>query len=243
MSRGSRLILLAVVGIGVFLAGMELLVTAVALPSILADLADPAGGSAWIELRKASWIINGYLLVYILTMPMAGRLADLWGARRLFIGALVVFTVGSALAGAAQTLDQLIAARLVQAVGGGVLVPVGTAAAAHLFGGAARPRALGVVGALTFLGMAAGPVVGAAILASVHPGEALETAGLTGTAAAVLDPAWRWVFYINIPIGIIAIALAWAASRGLGDAAPLGAGRPRRGGLVRSGAASPASSV
>ena len=136
MARGSALVLLAVIGAGVFLAGLELMVTAVALPSILADLADPSGGSAWVELRKASWIINGYLLVYILTMPMAGRLADLWGARRLFMGALVVFTVGSALAGAAQTLDQLIAARLVQAVGGGVLVPVGTAAASHLFGGA-----------------------------------------------------------------------------------------------------------
>ncbi len=212
MTRGSRLVLLAVIGVGVFLAGMELLVTAVALPSILADLADPAGGSAWVELRKASWIINGYLLIYILTMPMAGRLADLWGARRLFIGALVIFTIGSALAGAARTLDQLIAARLFQAVGGGVLVPVGTAAAAHLFDGPARPRALGVVGALTFLGMAAGPVVGAAILASVHPVEALAAAGVSGRAAAILDPAWRWVFYLNIPIGIIAVALAWAAS-------------------------------
>src|SRR3954465_424243 len=183
MTRGSAYVLLAVVGVGVFLAGLELMVTAVALPSILADLADPTLGSAWVELRKASWIINGYLLVYILSMPMAGRLADLWGARRLFIGALVVFIVGSALAGAAQSLDQLIAARLVQAVGGGVLVPVGTAAAAHLFGGSARPRALGVVGALTFLGMAAGPVVGAAILASVHPGEALAAAGVSDTAA------------------------------------------------------------
>jgi MFS family permease len=212
MTRGSRLVLLAVIGLGVFLAGMELLITAVALPSILADLADPAGGSAWVELRKASWIINGYLLVYILTMPMAGRLADLWGARRLFVGALAIFTMGSALAGAAQTLDQLIAARLVQAVGGGVLVPVGTAAAAHLFSGSARPRALGVVGALTFLGMAAGPVVGAAVLASVHPAEALATAGVTGPAAAMLDPAWRWVFYLNVPIGVSAIVLAWAAS-------------------------------
>ncbi|MEP6639609.1 MAG: MFS transporter [Chloroflexota bacterium] len=212
MTRRSALVLLAVIGAGVFLAGLELMVTAVALPSILADLADPARGSAWVELRKASWIINGYLLVYILTMPMAGRLADLWGARRLFIGALAIFILGSALAGAAQTLDQLIAARLVQAVGGGVLVPVGTAAAAHLFAGTARPRALGVVGALTFLGMAAGPVVGAAILASVHPEGALARAGLTGTIAAVLDPAWRWVFYLNIPIGIIAISLAWAAS-------------------------------
>ena len=135
MDRRSAYVLLAVIGIGVFLAGLELLITAVALPSILADLADPTGGSAWAELRKASWIINGYLLVYILTMPIAGRLADLWGARRLFIGALAVFTVGSPLAGASQTLDQLIAARLVQAVGGGVLVPVGTAAAAHLYGG------------------------------------------------------------------------------------------------------------
>jgi MFS family permease len=212
MTRGARLVLLGVIGIGVFVAGLELMVTAVALPSILADLADPAAGSAWVELRKASWIINGYLLVYILTMPMAGRLSDLWGARRLFIGALAIFTLGSALAGAAQTLDQLIAARLVQAVGGGVLVPVGTAAAAHLFGGEARPRALGVVGALTFLGMAAGPVVGAAVLASVHPASALEAAGMTGVAADVLDPAWRWVFYLNIPIGIIAIVLAWAAS-------------------------------
>jgi MFS transporter, DHA2 family, triacylglyceride efflux pump len=212
MTRGSRLVLLAVIGLGVFLAGMELLITAVALPSILADLADPAGGSAWVELRKASWIINGYLLVYILTMPMAGRLADLWGTRRLFVGALAIFTIGSALAGAAQTLDQLIAARLLQAVGGGVLVPVGTAAAAHLFSGSARPRALGVVGALTFLGMAAGPVVGAAVLASVHPAEALAAAGVTGAAAAMLDPAWRWVFYLNIPIGISAIVLAWAAS-------------------------------
>ena len=212
MDRRSALVLLAVIGIGVFLAGLELLVTAVALPSILADLADPTGGSAWIQLRKASWIINGYLLVYILTMPIAGRLADIWGARRLFIGALAVFTLGSALAGASQSLDQLIAARLVQAVGGGVLVPVGTAAASHLFGGAARPRALGVVGALTFLGMAAGPVVGAAILASAHPEEAIAAAGMNGTAAAaVLAPAWRWVFYINIPIGLIAMTLAWAA--------------------------------
>src|SRR4051794_40230863 len=166
MTRGSAYVLLAVVGVGVFLAGLELMVTAVALPSILADLADPTAGSPWVELRKASWIINGYLLVYIVTMPVAGRLADLWGTRRLFSGGLILFMLGSVLAGAAQSLDQLIAARVVQAIGGGVLVPVGTAAAAHLFAGAARPRALGVIAALTFLGMAAGPVVGAAVLGS-----------------------------------------------------------------------------
>ena len=85
MAGRSSLVLLIVFGVGVFLAGLELMITAVALPSILADLVDASGTSAWIELRKASWIINGYLLVYILTMPLAGRLADLWGARRLFL--------------------------------------------------------------------------------------------------------------------------------------------------------------
>jgi MFS family permease len=216
MSRYSAIVLLIVFGTGVFLAGLELMITAVALPSILVDLADPTGASAWIELRKASWIINGYLLVYIVTMPLAGRLADLWGARRLFFGALIVFILGSALAGAAQDLDQLIAARLVQGAGGGVLVPVGTAAASHLFSGAARPRALGVIGALTFLGMAAGPVAGAAILSAVHADAALglSGAGDANLLVATLVPAWRWVFYINVPIGIAALALAWAASPG-----------------------------
>jgi MFS family permease len=215
MDRRSALVLLFVFGTGVFLAGLELMITAVALPSILKDLADPSGASAWIELRKASWIINGYLLVYIVTMPLAGRFADLWGARRLFMGALVVFLVGSALAGAAQDLDQLIAARLVQAAGGGVLVPVGTAAASHLFGGSARPRALGVIGALTFLGMAAGPVAGAAVLSAIHADTALGLGAATGpTLGAILVPAWRWVFYLNLPVGITALVLAWAASPG-----------------------------
>ena len=215
MDRWSAPVLLVVFGTGVFLAGLELMITAVALPSILVDLVDDAGTSAWVELRKASWIVNGYLLVYILAMPLAGRLADLWGARRLFLGALAVFVVGSALAGAAQDLDQLIAARLVQAVGGGVLVPVGTAAAAHLYAGAARPRALGVIGALTFLGMAAGPFLGAAILGAVHPADALIGAGFGGSVLEdLLAPAWRWIFYVNLPIGIVAMTLAWAASEG-----------------------------
>jgi MFS family permease len=209
MRRRDSYLLLSVLGIGVFLAGLELMVTAVALPQILVTIAD------WTDLRKASWIINGYLLVYVVTMPLAGRLTDIWGARRLFLTALAVFTLGSLLAGLAQSLDQLIAARLVQAIGGGAIIPVATAAASHLFEGPARPRALGVIGALTFLGMAAGPFVGAAVLETIHPETALANMGVSGgPLVSTIAPAWRWVFYVNVPIGICALVIAWAASAG-----------------------------
>ncbi len=207
MDRRVALVLLAVLGTGVFLAGLELMITAVALPAIIVDL------GSWTELRHASWIINAYLLVYVGTMPLAGRLADLWGARRLFLAALVCFTLGSLLAGMAQSLDQLIAARAVQALGGGALVPVATAAASHIFEGHERPRALGVIGALTFLGMAAGPFLGAAILGVIRPEAALVRLGIFGGPAAdFLAPAWRYVFYVNVPVGIVALAFGWAAT-------------------------------
>lgn len=210
LPRGDALVLLAVLGAGVFLAGVELMITAVALPAIVVDLAD------WTRLREASWIINGYLLAYVVVMPLAGRVADLWGTRRLFLAALTVFTLGSLLAGRAQSLEELVAARVVQAIGGGALVPVATAAASHLYGGRARPRALGVVGALTFLGMAAGPFVGAAILGAVQPDAAMSRLGVIPGSPAyeAVVPAWRWVFYVNVPVGIVALAVAWAASSG-----------------------------
>ncbi len=207
MDRQSRLVLLTVLGGSVFLAGLELMVTAVALPSIVTDLA------SWTQLRLASWIINAYLLAYVITMPLAGRLADQWGARRLFLAGLAVFTLGSLLAGRAASLEELIAARVVQAIGGGILVPVGTAAASHLFDDHGRPRALGFIGALTFLGMAAGPFVGAWILTNFHPAAALEAAGFAdGGVHDALAASWRYVFYVNVPVGIVALAMAWAAS-------------------------------
>jgi MFS family permease len=209
MDRRASLVLLAVLGTGVFLAGLELMITAVALPAIVADL------GAWTDLRHASWIINAYLLVYVGTMPLAGRLADLWGVRRLFLGALVFFTLGSLLAGSAGSMDALIFGRVVQALGGGALVPVATAAASHLYEGHARPRALGIIGALTFLGMAAGPFLGAAILGAFRPEAALARLGiLGGPLTELVAPAWRWVFYVNVPMGIAALALGWAATTG-----------------------------
>jgi MFS family permease len=220
MTRGSAYALLAVLGAGVFLAGLELMITAVALPTIITSLAaanpDRPGQTAFSELRRASWIVNGYLLAYVVAMPLAGRLADVWGARRLFLGGLVVFIVGSLVAGRGQTIDELIIGRIIQGIGGGVLVPVGTAAASHLFEGHARPRALGVIGALTFLGMAAGPFLGAAILGGLHIDSALSAAHVASDSSirSVLAPSWRWVFYLNVPIGLAALFVAWAASFG-----------------------------
>jgi MFS family permease len=223
VTRGSALALLVVLGIGAFLTGLELMVTAVALPAIVVDLA------SWAELRKASWVVNAYLLTTVVTMPIAGRLADRFGVRRLFLGGLAVFGLGSALAGAAQSLDSLIAARVLQALGGGFLIPVATAATSHLFEGEARPRALGAIGAVTFLGMAAGPFVGAWILATIHPADALAAAGIAPPLLDALDASWRYVFYLNIPIAIAAFGIAWAAfgawdtPRGAARIDPLGA--------------------
>ncbi|HEY7969932.1 MAG TPA: MFS transporter, partial [Candidatus Limnocylindrales bacterium] len=218
MSRFNAWSLLAVFGIGVFLAGLELMITATALPSILQDLAvsDQLGKPAFSELRHASWIVNGYLLAYVVAMPLAGRLADVWGARRLFLSALIVFIVASLAAGRAQSIDELIAGRIIQGIGGGILVPVGTAAASHLFEGDDRPRALGIIGALTFLGMAAGPFLGAAILGGLDVASGIARVGIASGSdlANALAPSWRWVFYVNVPIGIIALLIAWAASSG-----------------------------
>jgi MFS family permease len=225
MTRASANALLAVLGAGVFLAGLELMITAVALPTIILDFSANAQ-NPFAELRRASWIVNGYLLAYVVAMPLAGRLTDVWGARRLFLGALALFTIGSFLAGRAQSIDELIAGRVVQGIGGGILVPVATAAASHLFEGHARPRALGVIGALTFLGMAAGPFVGAAILGGLDVEGALASLGTApgDPLHELFAPSWRWVFYINVPIGIAALLVAWAASAGWET--------PRRGGRV-----------
>jgi MFS family permease len=209
MNRRASLALMLALGTGVFLAGLELMITAVALPAMVTDLAD------WTQLRHASWIINGYLVAYVAMMPLAGRLADRFGVVVPFEIALIAFGVGSALCGAAQNLDQLIAARVLQGLGGGALVPLATAGASHLYAGKDRARALGVIGALTFLGMAAGPFVGALVLGSLDLGPALAAAGhRTGPLVEILTPPWRWVFYIDVPAASLALVYTWAAAPG-----------------------------
>ncbi len=207
MTAASRAVLLAAFSIAAMLVGAELMITAVALPSIINDIA------GWTELRRASWIINGYLLAYIAAMPLAGRAADRYGLPRLLIGGLGIFAAGSLLAGAAQGLDWLIAARVLQGFGGGTVVPLATAGAGFLYEGHARSRALGLVGAATFLGMALGPFVGAFILTGFELGPSFVAAGqATSAAAGFLAPAWRWVFYLGAPLAIVVAVIVWAAT-------------------------------
>lgn len=203
---------LVVASLGVFLGGAELMVVAIALPSIVADF----GG--WADLARASWIVNGYLLAYLVAMPLAGRAADLWGARRLYVAALFLFCAGSLgaglsrLAGEDAGLAWLIGMRVVQGFGGGALVPLSMSLASHLFTGRSRAAALGVEGAATFVGMAVGPAYGAWVLLNV-------SVPLPGVDLA----AWQWIFFLNVPAGVITLLLIYVVAGGVET--PRGGGR------------------
>jgi EmrB/QacA subfamily drug resistance transporter len=195
---------LAFASLGVLLGGAELMVVAIALPSIVADF----GG--WNDLGRVSWIVNAYLLAYVVAMPLAGRGADLWGARRLYVVALLLFVVGSAgaglsrLAGPQDGLAWLIGWRVVQGFGGGALVPLSMALASHLFSGRARSAALGLEGAATYIGMAIGPAYGAWVLLNFSlPIPGLDLA------------SWQWIFLLNVPIGIIVLLLIYVVAGGI----------------------------
>ncbi|HET7142339.1 MAG TPA: MFS transporter [Candidatus Limnocylindria bacterium] len=204
MHPASAWAVLVTASLGVLVAGAELMVVAIALPAIVADF----GG--WDDLARASWIVNAYLLAFLVAMPLAGRAADLWGARRLYVAALLLFSLGSFGAGLApyagqeRGLDALIAARVVQGFGGGALVPLSMALASHLFAGRARATALGVEGAATFVGMAIGPVYGAWVLLNVN-------LPLPNVHVA----AWQWIFFLNVPIAIVTMLLIYVIAGGV----------------------------
>jgi EmrB/QacA subfamily drug resistance transporter len=213
---------LVIASLGVLIGGAELMVVAIALPSIVADF----GG--WADLARVSWIVNAYLLAYIVAMPLAGRAADLWGALRLYVVALILFSAGSLGAGLARFagpesgLDWLIASRVVQGFGGGALVPLSMALASHLFIGRARSTALGVEGAATFVGMAIGPAYGAWVLHNVN-------LPLPGVDMA----SWQWIFLLNVPIGVVTLLLIYVVAGGI-ETPRVRAGLDLAGGLLLS---------
>ncbi len=174
---------LAVTQIAAFMSLLDVSIVNVALPSMERGLGASAG--------TVQWVVSGYALTLGLALVPAGRLGDTLGRRRMFLIALSAFVVTSALTGVAPTIGLLIAARLLQGVAGGMLMPQNSGLIQDLFRGAERGRAFGILGATIGLATAAGPVVGGLILAV-----------FTG------PDGWRWVFYVNVPIGLVALVLA-----------------------------------
>ncbi|WP_424185949.1 MFS transporter [Actinokineospora sp. G85] len=174
---------LAVTQAAGFMGLLDVSIVNVALPSIQADLgASPSG---------AQWIISGYALTFGLSLVAGGRLGDALGRRRMFLIALTGFVLTSALAGAAHSLELLVVARLLQGFTSGLLTPQNAGLIQDMFSGGERGRAFGIFGATVGISTAVGPVLGGVILALFgEPG------------------GWRWVFYVNLPIGAVTLLLA-----------------------------------
>ncbi|UUV30478.1 MFS transporter [Amycolatopsis roodepoortensis] len=166
-----------------FMGLLDVSIVNTALPSIQKDLGASSGG--------IQWVVSGYALAFGLVLVTGGRLGDALGRRRMFLFALAGFVLTSAFAGAAPDETTLIIARLLQGFASGMMTPQNSGMIQDLFRGAERGRAFGMFGATVGISTAVGPVLGGVILAVFGDPE-----------------GWRWVFYVNVPIGILAFALA-----------------------------------
>ena len=172
----------AVVGVlslAVFMSSLDLFIVNLAFPYISRQYPGTS-------LSSLSWVLNAYTIVFAAVLVPAGRWADRIGRRRVFVAGLAGFTFGSVLCGLAPGVELLIAARVIQAAGAGAMVPASLSLLLAAVPAAARARALGTWSALGALGAALGPVIG-------------------GTLVQV---NWRWVFWINVPVGLAAVVLA-----------------------------------
>ncbi|MGD2078454.1 MAG: MFS transporter [Chloroflexota bacterium] len=179
-------LILAVISFGVFIAADDLTVVSTMLRQIIFDLEIPLPEG----LDDAAWIVNAYLIAYVVVMPFVGRLSDIMGRRRVYVAALAIFLAGSIWVPLATTLPSFIGGRVLTALGGGAMVPVGMAIIGDVYQPAKRPSALGALGAIDTAGWVWGPLYGALLIRFL---------------------SWRWQFYVNIPLSLIAIALAWWA--------------------------------
>lgn len=184
--RPSPALLLAVVGFGVFVAADDLTVVSTMLRQIIFDLEIPLPQG----LDQASWIVNAYLIAYVVVMPFIGRLSDIVGRRPIYVGAMLLFLVGSIWVPLADSLGSFIVGRVLTALGGGAMVPVAMAVVGDVYPPQRRATALGTLGAIDTAGWVWGPLYGALLIRFL---------------------SWQWQFYLNIPLAIAGIGLAWWA--------------------------------
>ncbi|RRR69863.1 MAG: MFS transporter [Candidatus Viridilinea halotolerans] len=170
--------------ISLFMASMESTVIATAMPTIVAQL----GG-----LESYSWVFAIYMLTSTTVVPIFGKLSDIYGRRPIYMAALSLFFVGSLLCALATTMGQLIAARAVQGLGAGGLLPLAFIIVGDIFNLEQRTKVQGLFSAVWGVSSVIGPLVGGFLVDRV---------------------AWQWVFLINLPVAIIAAALVWIAWRG-----------------------------
>lgn len=169
----------AIVAIGVFMATLDSSIVNISLPKISSDFGVPLNGAV-------EWVIISYLVMTAAVLLSAGRLADMIGRKAIWATGLLIFTAGSALCGASPTLWFLIAARAFQGLGGALLFAASPAMLTTAFPASERGRALGLNAVTVALGVSVGPTLGGFI-----------TAYFT----------WRWIFYVNVPLGILGIFL------------------------------------
>ena len=175
-------IALFAISLAVFVAALDLTVTAAVLPQLIFDFNIPLPSG----LADAAWIVNGYLIAYVVTMPVMGRVSDLYGRRLVFLICLALFVLGSLWAGSTTDLWSMVAARVIQALGGGAMVPVALAAVSDAVSASQRPLAIGIITAVDTAGWVAGPAYGAWLTTAL---------------------SWHWVFWLNVPLGIITALL------------------------------------
>jgi EmrB/QacA subfamily drug resistance transporter len=170
---------LGLASVGTFLATLDIVVVATALPTLQREL--HAG------LSRLEWTINAYNLVFACALLTGAALGDRFGHRRAYVGGLLLFCAGSAACATATSSDALIIARVVQGLGAAVVLPLTLTLITHAFPIEKRGAAIGIWGAVTGLGVAAGPVVGGAIVQYL---------------------SWHWIFWLNVPVGVAAAFLS-----------------------------------